>query len=174
MPLCIYIYLCIYGLIYLCEGLATKWASNPTFEKPDPFINRPLDIYVCVSVRVYLLIRIAIYLAICWLLALSMYVCLYVYIQLCIYRFFYLSEGLTTKWASTPTFDKPEPFSKRPFKIYVCIDLRVGVTCEREMKRTNPMHGHTQKIQLAIAKDPLYRKNQQTMCIQDPTHIFSS
>ena len=41
------------------------------------------------------------------------------------------------------------------------------------MKRTNPMHGHTQKIQIAIAKDPLYRKNQQTMCIQDPTHIFS-
>ena len=111
------------------------------------------------------------YLCICWYLALSMYVCLYVYIQLCIYRFFYLSEGLTTKWASTPTFDKPEPFSKRPFKIYVCIDLRVGVTCEREMKRTNPMHGQTHKIQLAIAKDPLYRKNQQTMCIQDPTHI---
>ena len=41
------------------------------------------------------------------------------------------------------------------------------------MKRTNPMHGHTQKIQNAIAKDPLYRKNQQTTCIQDPTHIFS-
>ena len=35
------------------------------------------------------------------------------------------------------------------------------------------MHGHTQKIQIAIAKDPLCRKNQQTMCIQDPTHIFS-
>ena len=77
-----YIYLCIYGLIYLCEGLATKWASNPTFEKPDPFINRHLDIYVCVSVRVYLLIRIAIYLAICWYLALSMYVCLYVFIYI--------------------------------------------------------------------------------------------
>ncbi len=41
------------------------------------------------------------------------------------------------------------------------------------MKRTNPMHRHTQQIQIAIAKDPLYRKNQQTMCIQDPTHIFS-
>ena len=41
------------------------------------------------------------------------------------------------------------------------------------MKRTNPMHRHTQKIQIAIVKDPLYRKNQQTMCIQDPTHIFS-
>ena len=82
------------------------------------------------------------YLCICWYLALSMYVCLYVYIQLCIYRFFYLSEGLTTKWASTPTFDKPEPFSKRPFKIYVCIDLRVGVTCQMEKKRTNPMHVH--------------------------------
>ena len=45
--------------------------------------------------------------------------------------------------------------------------------CEREMKRTTPMYGHTQQIQIAIAKDPLYRKNQQTMCIQDPTHIFS-
>ena len=41
------------------------------------------------------------------------------------------------------------------------------------MERTNPMHGHTQKIQIAIAKDALHRKNQQTMCIQDPTHIFS-
>ena len=41
------------------------------------------------------------------------------------------------------------------------------------MKRTTPMYGHTQQIQIAIAKDPLYRKNQQTMCIQDPTHIFS-
>ena len=41
------------------------------------------------------------------------------------------------------------------------------------MKRTNPMHVHTQEIQIAIAKDPLYRKNQQTMCIKDPTHIFS-
>ena len=41
------------------------------------------------------------------------------------------------------------------------------------MKRTNPIHGHTQKIQLAIAKDPLYRKNQPRMCIQDPTNIFS-
>ena len=32
---------------------------------------------------------------------------------------------------------------------------------------------YIQKIQITIAKDPLYRKNQQTMCIQDPTHIFS-
>ena len=41
------------------------------------------------------------------------------------------------------------------------------------MKITNTMHMHTQKIQLSIAKDPLYRKNQPTTCIQDPTNIFS-
>ena len=103
----IYLYLCRYASMYIYISMyiwidlsvrrfGNKMSIKSNLRKTRPIHQQTLR-HLCMCFCTGVFINSYRYLCICWYLALSMYVCLYVYIQLCIYRFFYLSEGLTTK-----------------------------------------------------------------------------